>query len=85
MAMFVHIADGRVASSLRRTGIRLPPEHPRRPSGVFAMPILQSYFVSHQWLRELKRRGARTLIGVYFRIPDGEPVIVGHFREATRR
>jgi hypothetical protein len=44
------------------------------------MPVLQDYFVSHQWLRELKRRGVRALIGVYFRVPDRESVLVGHYR-----
>lgn len=46
------------------------------------MPVVQDYYASHQWLRELKRSGARTLIGVYFRIPDQELVIVGHYRAA---
>jgi hypothetical protein len=44
------------------------------------MPVLANYFASHQWLRELKRRGARPLVGVYFRVPDRERVLVGHFR-----
>ena len=36
--------------------------------------------MSHQWLRELKRRGGdRTLSAVHFRIPDGETVRMGHY------
>ena len=81
--MLVHIGDARAIQSFRRSGIHI--SRSRRsdhPSGVFAMPVLQDYFTSHQWLRELKRKGARSFIGVYFRIADDEPVVVGHFREA---
>jgi hypothetical protein len=31
------------------------------------------------WLRELKRAGQRTIHAVYFRIPDTELVLVGHY------
>ena len=46
------------------------------------MPVLPSYFASHQWLRELKRSGVREFVGVHFRLPDAEPVVVGHFKAA---
>src|SRR5262245_13907915 len=79
MAMFVHIADARGTSAIERDGLK--PNRWRGPErfGVYAMPVLKSYFVSHQWLRELKRRGMRTLVGVYFRVPDREVVLVGHY------
>src|SRR6185295_6618217 len=41
-------------------------------------------YVSHQWLRELKRRGQRTISAVYFRIPDEQPVNVGHYGTTHR-
>jgi hypothetical protein len=37
--------------------------------------------ISHQWLRELKRRGFRTAIGIYFEIPDREQVWAGSYKE----
>src|SRR5262245_55172705 len=80
--MLVHLGDARSTSSYRRSGIRVSPGRGRIPSGVFAMPVLLNYFASHQWLRELKRRGVRTFIGVYFRVSDDEPVLVGHYRNA---
>ena len=43
------------------------------------MPVLKNFMVSHQWLRELKRNGGRTLCAVHFRIPDGETVLMGHY------
>jgi len=77
--MLVHIADARDKRALDRAGI--VPWHRRRGAGwgVYAMPVLPNYFISHQWLRELKRRGMRTLVGVYFRLSSREPVVVGHY------
>ena len=40
---------------------------------MYAMPVLPSYFLSHQW---------KTMIGVHFRVPDREPVVVGHYNAA---
>ena len=79
MPTLVHIADARDARKIGRGGIA--PSKWRQPErrGVYAMPVLPNYFVSHQWMRELKRRGIRAMVGVYFRIPDREPVLIGHY------
>ena len=86
MALFVHLASEKDADAIRRSGIK-----PRRladgaPKGyeriVFAMPITNNFHISHQWLRELKRNGQRTIVGVYFRIPDDQTVMVGHYNQA---
>ena len=45
---------------------------PRR--AVFCLPLLPDIQASYQWLRELKRRGARSYCAVHFRLPDAEPV-----------
>jgi hypothetical protein len=80
MALFVHLAAEKNIPGIRRSGIRL-----RRPAkGVYAMPVTPNFFVSHQWLRELKRGGQRVILGVYFRIPDGERVWVGRYNEPHR-
>ncbi len=49
------------------------------------MPVTQNFFVSHQWLRELKCKGGGTISGVYFRIPDEEMVWVGHYNKPHRQ
>jgi hypothetical protein len=46
------------------------------------MPVLPNFYVSHQWLRELRRRGRPPLVAVDFVVPDGEPVLVGHYTRA---
>lgn len=86
MAMFVHLAPGARAERIRRNGInRLRRAHREFPGGVFAVPVTRNFYVSHQWLRELKRgRGGGPFVGIYFRIPDDQQVWVGHYGQAHR-
>jgi len=86
MALFIHLASEKQTASIRRTGIRA--QRVRKGAYgdfdrvVFAMPVTNNFYVSHQWLRELKRSGQRTTFGVYFRIPDEQDVMVGHYNQA---
>src|ERR1700716_2790860 len=75
MPLFVHVTDEKNAPAMRRSGIAMS----TYGRGVYSMPVMPSFIVSHQWLRELRRGGARTLVGVYFRIDDDEPVRFGHY------
>lgn len=77
MPTLVHIADAKVGEKIARNGI-LPAKGSRV---VYFMPVVRDHFISHQWLRELKRGGARTLVGVYFRLPDEELVWAGWYNE----
>jgi hypothetical protein len=80
MALFVHIAAGSQSGRIRRAGIsRVRRAGGGLPGGVFAVPVTPNFFLTQQWLRELKRRNAGPLVGVYFRIPDAERVWVGHY------
>lgn len=85
MTTFVHIADERDAAAIRRTGLKLP-RHRKGSAGhgIFAMPVIADFQLTHQWVRELKRRGFGTAIGVYVRIADDTPVLAGHYNEAKR-
>lgn len=83
MPMFVHLAPESPAAMIRRNGIgRLRRPHGTHPGGVFAMRVTRNFYVSHQWLRELKRRGRGPIVGVYFRIGDGESVWAGHYGQS---
>ena len=46
---------------------------------VYCMPILQNYYISHQWLRELKRGGQKNFVGIHFRLGAEQLVWVGHY------
>jgi len=43
------------------------------------MPVLPNFYVSHQWLRELKTTGVKSYIGVYFKLPSSEMVYAGRY------
>jgi len=45
------------------------------------MPVTQDFFGSHQWIRELKRRGIKTFVGVYFKLRSEETVWYGNYNE----
>ncbi|MFB7556733.1 HEAT repeat domain-containing protein [Streptomyces brevispora] len=86
MAMLVHLTPAANAARIRKSGIRAV-SHGRvedgsntSAKGLFCFPVLPSYTLTHQWLRELARRGGpRGLVAVQLRLPDDEPVTVGHY------
>lgn len=77
MPTLVHLADAKEAKRILKNGIK-PGKH---RSSVFFMPVSQDFFGSHQWLRELKRCGIKTFVGVYFRLNSSEAVWYGHYNE----
>ena len=75
MAMFVHLATESQSAKIRRNGIsRIRKPMGELASGVFAVSVVRDFYISHQWLRELKRRNKGEIVGVYFRLPDSEKV-----------
>jgi hypothetical protein len=86
VAMFVHLTPESRSALIRKNGIRrLRQPFSVCPGGVFAVPIVQNFYISHQWLRELKRRNVGAIVGIYFRIPDDEVVWVGHYGQHHRK
>lgn len=80
MPTLVHITDEKNSARIERSGIA-----PGKRGAIYFMPVVQDHFISHQWLRELKRRGARVLVGVYFRLPSEETVWAGGYNEPHRQ
>lgn len=93
MPRFIHLAPESVVKRIRRNGIQPtsirgwgPRWHlPGTDRLVWSFPVTPNYTVSHQWLRELKRGGARTLAAVEFRIGDDEVVFARHYSEIPRK
>lgn len=81
MAQFIHLTDNRQVRQIRRNGIKVSKLASGKGSGIFATPVLPNYYLSHQWVRELKRNGAKTIAAVQFRIDDDTPVLVGRYNE----
>ena len=83
--MFVHLAPESGLARIRRSGIaRSRWAKPGLPRGVYAVPVTRNFYISHQWLRELKRQHNGSIIAVYFRVPDDEIVWVGHYSQTHR-
>jgi hypothetical protein len=78
MVSLVRIADKNDEASIVKNGISAAKRKAGR-RGVFAVPVLPNFTITHQWARELKRRGVRTLICVQFRVPNDELVLVGKY------
>jgi len=78
MPMMVHLADARDVGAIRKGGIKVS----KRCPGVFCMPVTSEFYYSHQWLRELKRRGMRTIMAVYFHVRDDETVWAGGYNQS---
>lgn len=81
MPTLVHLADEREAASIRRNGIKIG----KNRQGIYCMPVLQSFYLSHQWLRELKRGGAKTFVGVYFKVNSKTKVFAGRYNNEHKQ
>ena len=85
MATFVHITRETAVAAIRRGGIAMSRLWPDAglSKGVFCFPVLPDFFTTHQWMRELRRWGGQTRVGVYFRIPDDQVVQAGHYNRTS--
>ncbi len=80
MPTLVHLADEKEASNIKRNGIKIG----KFRQGIFCIPVMQSFYLSHQWLRELKRRGVKTFVGVYFKVDSKAKVFAGKYNSEHR-
>jgi hypothetical protein len=91
MTMLVHLIDERNVRRAERSGLLGQPRRLSSPDGVVtldeavhAMPVLPNYLASHQWLRELKQAGMRTIAAVHFRMRSDARVWVGEYNGEHR-
>ena len=77
MPNLVHLADVKEIVSIRKNGIKIS----KWRTGIYCMPVLPHFYLSHQWLRELKRNGTRTICAVYFNLSSNEMVFAGRYNE----
>ncbi|MFJ9443281.1 HEAT repeat domain-containing protein [Kitasatospora sp. NPDC101235] len=83
--MFVHLTAAANAPRIRRAGIRADSRGQGGVRGVYCFPVLPSYTLTHQWLRELARFGPKgALIAVHLRLDDEQEVLTGHYRDRAR-
>lgn len=85
MAFFVHLTPRANIARVQRSGVRTSPGQ-GNVRGVFCFPLLPSYAVTHQWLHALEpHHEPQGMVAVDVRIPDDEPVTVGHFDDRHAR
>ncbi|WP_211716236.1 hypothetical protein [Nocardiopsis sp. MG754419] len=85
MALFVHLTPRPNITRVQRSGVR-PSNGHGDVRGVFCFPLLPSYSVTHQWFGALgPHHGPHGLVAVDVRLPDDEPVTVGHFDDRDAR
>ena len=78
MARFLHLADARNARHIQRDGL-LPSRIGPGVRAVFCVPVVANFSKTFQWARELRAIGARSLVAVFFEVPDREVVSMGRF------
>lgn len=81
MPHFIHLADDQKVGLIRKNGIIASKIFDRDQKGVFATPVTPHYYLSHQWLRELKRSGISTISAIQFHIADDVEVVIGRYNE----
>src|SRR5262249_812417 len=80
MPQFVHLADSKMVSRIARIGISTTTTW-TNGKGVYCTPVSRYYFRTHQWLRELKRRGTKSMHAVQFDLPARTMVLIGRFQQ----
>ncbi|WP_040477665.1 hypothetical protein [Longispora albida] len=84
--MFVHLTSAANAPRIRRSGIRAAGHGQAGERGVYCFPVLPSYTLTHQWLRELARFGSRGgFVAVHMRLGDDQPVLAGRYADRARQ
>jgi hypothetical protein len=79
MPQFIHLADSKAISRIERNGIATSRARIEGGRGVYCTPVCRDFFRTHQWLRELKRTGVKSIHAVQFFIPAAELVWVGRY------
>lgn len=80
MPILVHLTDEKQSKKILNGGIKFG----KILKGIYCMPVMPNFYVTHQWLRELKSSGAKTFVGVYFRLKASELVYAGKYGERHR-
>ena len=78
MAVFIHLTDEKYLKRILANGISFS-KIKSEIRGIYCFPVLKDFYLTHQWSRELKRRGIRSFVCIQFKINDDENVLVGKY------
>lgn len=85
MPIFVHLTSEKNSKKILENGIKAAEINDEIKKGIYCMPVLKNYMISHQWLRELKQSGQNNIVGIYFKLKADELVWFGHYNKAHIR
>jgi hypothetical protein len=86
MPLLLHLTPEKNAPRIRRAGMAAASWSRTGERGLYCFPLLPSHTLTYQWGRELQRgKQQRNYSAVRFRVPDTEPVTVGHYNEREPR
>lgn len=78
---FVHVMPERLAARVRAAGLAARSTGRSGGRGVYLMPTLPSYTLTHQWVRELSRWHPGPYTAADVRLADDEQVWAGRYSE----
>jgi len=81
MAQFVHLIDSKNTKHIARVGILAANTRIESVKGFYCTPVCRDIYRTHQWLRELKRGGFKSVHAVQFRLPPKTIVWIGRYNE----
>jgi hypothetical protein len=81
MTQFIHLADSRSIGRIDRNGIMASKTRIEGIKGFYCTPVCKDYYRTHQWLREIKRTGVKSLHAVQFSVPCSYLVWVGRYND----
>lgn len=79
MTQFVHLTDSKSIKLIEKTGIGIAATRIDGVRGFYCTPVSRSYYKTHQWLRELKRTGVKSIHAVQFTLPSDQKVYIGRY------
>lgn len=79
MARLVHLTLEANARRIIAGGISARSRAHSGDRGVYCMPVLASFTLTHQWIRELRRWKPGVLVAADVQLPDDEPVTMGRY------
>lgn len=79
MSQFIHLADAKLTGRIAKTGILAADTRIDGIRGFYCTPVSLDFYRTHQWLRELKRRGIKTFQAVQFELTPNTLVWIGRY------
>jgi len=79
VTQFLHLADSNKISRISRLGILTAKTRLGAVRGFYCTPVSRNFYRTHQWLRELKRSGVKTILAVQFKLAADTTVYVGRY------